>query len=231
MNQNQKVNARLKNLIMIAIFSAIAFLIMVLFKIAIVPAAPYLKYDPKDVVIAMGGFIFGPLAAFCMSVVVSFLEMVTVSESGPIGLIMNSISSCALTCTAAVIYKKKRTIAGAVTGLISGVIITTGVMLLWNYVITPIYMSVPREIVAKLLIPVFLPFNLIKGSLNAGITMLVYKHLSKALKKLNLIPQSTSDITTTGIRASRKINISVLLASCFVIITCVMIILVLNNII
>jgi riboflavin transporter FmnP len=49
------------------------------------------------------------------------------------------------------------------------------VMLLWNYFIAPIYMGYPREAVVELLIPVFLPFNLIKGGLNAAVTLLLYK--------------------------------------------------------
>ena len=55
------------------------------------------------------------------------------------------------------------------------------VMLLWNYLIAPIYMGYPREAVVELLIPAFLPFNLIKGGLNAAITMIIYKPVVKAL--------------------------------------------------
>lgn len=221
---NQAKHERLKNFITIAILSAIAFGVMVVARISIVASAPFLKYDPKDVIIVIGGFLFGPLAAFLMSILVAFLELVTVSTSGPIGFVMNSISSCALTCTAAFIYKKRHSIAGAVAGLASGVIFMTIVMILWNYLITPIYMSTPREVIATMLIPIFLPFNLLKGVLNAGITMLIYKPLTIALRKQNLIPQTNSN--TTANSSSRKINIGVLLASCFVIITCIMIILV-----
>ena len=219
---------RLKNLITIAILSALAFLVMVLVKISVVPAAPFLRYDPKDVVIVIGGFLFGPLAALSMSIIVALMEMLTVSTSGFIGFFMNSISSAAFTCTAAFIYKKKRTIAGAIIGLASGVIMSTAVMILWNYLITPIFMSTPREVIATLLIPVFLPFNLIKGTLNAGIAMLVYKPLSKALRKLNIMPKSESNTKTAS---SRKLNIGVLAVSCFIIITCVMIVLVINKVI
>lgn len=61
------------------------------------------------------------------------------------------------------------------------------VMLFWNYLITPIYMGYPREAVVELLIPVFLPFNLIKGGLNAAITMILYKPIVKALRRAHLI--------------------------------------------
>ena len=48
-------------------------------------------------------------------------------------------------------------------------------------------MNVPREILAKLLIPAFLPFNLIKGVLNAILAFFLYKPLVKALRKANLL--------------------------------------------
>ena len=87
----------------------------------------------------------------------------------------------------AIIYKKNRTLAGAVTGLIIGALGSTAIMLLWNYLITPLYMGVPRSEVAKLLIPALLPFNLLKTGLNAAFTMLLYKPIINALKKANLI--------------------------------------------
>ena len=61
-------------------------------------------------------------------------------------------------------------------------------MLLWNYLIAPIYMGLPREELAKLLLPVFLPFNLIKGGINAAITFLVHKPVISALKRSHLLP-------------------------------------------
>ena len=53
------------------------------------------------------------------------------------------------------------------------------VMLFWNYLITPVYMGCSREEIAKLLLPVFLPFNLLKGGLNGAITLLLYRPVVK----------------------------------------------------
>ena len=61
------------------------------------------------------------------------------------------------------------------------------VMLLWNYLITPIYMGYPREAVVELLIPAFLPFNLIKGGLNVAMTMILYKPVITALRHAHLM--------------------------------------------
>ena len=161
------MNNRIKKITMIAMLTALAYVAMLLIKI---PVVLFLNYEPKDTVIVIGGFIFGPVTSFIISFVVSLIEMITVSSTGYIGAIMNLISTCAFACTAAYIYKKKHDMKGAVIGLIAGTLTMVGVMLLWNYLITPLYMKTSRADVAAMLIPVFLPFNLIKGSVNTALT-------------------------------------------------------------
>ncbi len=151
-----------------------------------IPIVLFLKYDPKDIVIALGGFIGGPSTSFTIAVIVSFAEMLTISENGILGLIMNVISSCSFACTAAFIYKKKHTPSGAAAGVLCGWGCMVPVMLLWNYFIAPIYMGYPREAVAELLLPAFLPFNLIKGGLNAAFVMLLYKPVFMVLRRFYL---------------------------------------------
>ena len=73
-----------------------------------------------------------------------------------IGCLMNILSSCSFACTAAFVYKKRRTVTGAVAGLACGTVIMAVVMLLWNWLITPLYMGVSREQVEGMLIPMFL---------------------------------------------------------------------------
>ena len=143
----------------------------------------FLKYDPSDVIVTLGGFIWGPMTSCIVSVIVATLEMITVSDTGILGCIMNIVQTLSFACTASVIYKKKHTLSGAVIGLASGWLITVIVMLLWNYLVTPLYMGYPREAVVELLLPAFLPFNLLKGGLNASITFLLYKPIVTALRK------------------------------------------------
>lgn len=205
-----------------AMLCALAYIVMVIGR---VPIVLFLKYDPKDVIITIGGFIFGPMTSLMMSLVVSFVEFFTVSDTGIFGFIMNVISSCAFACTAAVIYKKKHTISGAVIGLITGALTATGVMLLWNYFIMPYYMGQPREAIEKLILPALLPFNLLKGGLNATITMLLYKPAVKALRKAHLIPESAGQDVKAG-----KLNLGVMLISAFALATCIFFVLVLKGV-
>ena len=221
------VKSRTRKLVILAMLSAIAYAVMYFGRIALLPAAPFLKYDPKDVIIAIGGFLYGPLAALAMSIVVSFAEMVTVSESGIIGCIMNIISTVSFTCTAAFIYKKFRTLTGAAIGLAVGVALCTTVMLLWNYLLVPIYTPyISRETVTGMLVPIFLPFNLLKGGLNAAVAMLLYKPVRIALDKARLVPIKAD----TGVKTA-KLNVGVILVSAFIVATCVLIILALQGVI
>ncbi len=215
------MNVKSKKLTMIGMLCAVAYIVMVVGRF---PVVLFLKYDPKDVVITIGGFIFGPMTSFLISLIVSLIEMVTVSETGPIGCIMNILSTCCFACTAAFIYKKQHTMKGAITGLVAGCLLTTAVMLLWNYLITPIYMGYPREAVAELLLPAFLPFNLLKGGLNTVITLLIYKPIVTALRKAGFLE------TTSPQGAVRQRRTGIMLVCAVLLITLIFLMLVLRGI-
>ena len=173
-----------KQMVMLALLASIAYLMVSLIRI---PVVMFLKYEPKDVIITIGGFLFGPMASFVVSLLVSLIEMVTISETGPIGALMNLLSTCCFACTASYIYKKNRTMVGAILALVIGSVFMTAAMLLWNWLITPLYMGYPREVVAAMLVPVFLPFNLLKAGLNTAFVLFLYKPLVTALRKTGLV--------------------------------------------
>lgn len=152
-----------------------------------VPVVLFLKYDPKDIVIALGGFVFGPFAAFAVALAASLAEMITVSENGLLGLVMNVLSSCAFACTAAFIYRNRPTPRSALFGLLCGWACMVITMMGWNYFIAPIYMGCSRRDVAALLLPAFLPFNLLKGGLNTAATLLLYRPVIKALRSSGMM--------------------------------------------
>ena len=188
-----------KEMVLIAMLAAIAYVIVALVRI---PVVLFLKYEPKDVIITIGGFLLGPLAAFVTSLVVSLVEMVSISDTGPIGALMNLLSTCSFACTAALFYKKRHTLSGAILGLVLGSVVMVLAMLLWNWLITPLYMGVDRSAVEGMLIPMFLPFNLLKAGLNSALVLVLYKPLVTALRKANLAPskvQSSGSGNKTGV--------------------------------
>lgn len=173
-----------KKLAIMGMLSAMAYILTVFIRIPLLPQAPFLNYDVKDVIIAIGGFLYGPLSAFILSVTVSLLELVSVSDTGLIGFVMNVVSTCAFVLPAAIIYKRNKTIKTAILGLVSGVVCMCIVMVAWNYFLTPLYMGTPRPVVAAMLPTVFLPFNLIKGILNAMLIFVLYKPIVRVLRNI-----------------------------------------------
>lgn len=198
-----------------AMLCAVAYVAMLVGKI--VPnVAGFLSYDPKDVVVVIGGFIYGPVTALIISVIVSFVEMISVSATGFYGLIMNVFSTCAFAMPAAFAYKKLRSMKGAIVGLAAGIVAMAAAMVLWNWIITPLYMGMPRAAVAAMLPTVFLPFNLVKGGINAAITLLLYKPIVTALRMAGLLEMP-------AVEQKAHFNLAVTIAAIAVLVVCVVV--------
>lgn len=181
-------SASTHRIVVTAMLCAVSFIATLIGQI-VPPVAGFLSYDPKDAIVVIAGFIYGPMTSVIISVVESVVEMLTMSSTGIYGCIMNIISTCAYAVPAALLYKKLRSMKGAIVGLVLGMVAMTTMMLLWNYIITPFYMGVERSVVVGMLPTVFLPFNLIKSGINAGLTLVLYKPLVSALRRANLVPQ------------------------------------------
>ena len=198
-----------KKMVLLAMMAALSYVMMFFIRI---PVVMFLKYEPKDVIITIAGFLFGPLSSFIISFIVSLVEMVTVSDTGPIGALMNLLSTCCFACTASFIYKKNRTLTSAIVSLGIGCVTMVSAMLLWNWLITPIYLGYDREVVAGMLVPVFLPFNLLKGGLNTAFVLFLYKPLVTALRKTGLI-ETREQVPGNGKTGTLLLGL-VLLATC-----------------
>ena len=212
-----------KTIVSLAMLTGIAYIVMLLSKM--MPSVMFLDFDFKDVIICIGGFTFGPFAAAIISILVAFIEMITISTTGPIGFVMNALATCAFCCTASFLYKKMHSKMGAVIGLACGVICLVAVMLLWNYLITPLYMTgFSRADVAALLPTLFLPFSLAKGGMNMAATLLLYPPVVGALRRSGVVPPSQS-------RQGKKFSAGFLLFSLALLATFVVFALVLAGVI
>ena len=144
-----------------AMFAALAFVLSL--ATAGIRVA-FLTIDIKDAILAIGAFIYGPLASLPLCIVTAFLSsVITGFETGFWGLAMDFLSSFIFVITAATVYKYKRTMTGAVIGLFAAVLVYTVMMVPLNLLITPIYTKQPVEAVAGLLTPLLLPFNFAKS--------------------------------------------------------------------
>ena len=177
---DQKTKIRM--LTSMAMLSAVAVVLVAIIHFPLFPAAPFLEYDPADIMIWIGTFAYGPLAGLIMTVVVSVIQGVTVSaQSGIIGIIMHILATGSFVLLAGNLYKRNKSKSGAIWALIWGSLLMIAVMVLWNIIFTPIYMGVDRAVVIDLLIPAIIPFNVVKAGINSVITFFVYKRVSKFL--------------------------------------------------
>lgn len=189
MRSTDKSNA-LKISVAAAIFCALAYASEYVFHVKVM----FLTFDIKDSIIAVAAMIFGPVYAVMMGFAVALLELITMSDTGPYGFVMNVLSTVSFTVVASFIYRKIRTLYGAVLGFVTGAVAMTAIMMLANLFITPYYMTAkgtPTSMadIAAMIPKVLLPFNLLKAIFNASIAMLLYKHVVNALRRARILPR------------------------------------------
>jgi riboflavin transporter FmnP len=142
------------------------------------------EYDPGDVPVLIGGFLFGPLAGLAITAVAAVIQGLTVSASSGIwGIVMHIVSTGTFVVVASLIYHRQKTIKGALMGLICGALATVLIMIPANLIVSPIWYQMPRQAVAEMLLPVIVPFNAIKVVINGLVTFFIYKPISKLVKK------------------------------------------------
>lgn len=166
----------------LAMMVAISCVLVLLIRIPF-PPAPFLVYDPADVPIYITTFAFGPAAGLIVTIVISFIQAFVLGGDAVYGFIMHVFATGMFAVVAGMIYKHKKSKKEAIIALVAGVLVATAVMCLMNYIVTPYYMGAPREAVVAMLVPVIIPFNLLKAGLNAVITFFVYKRISGFLHK------------------------------------------------
>ncbi len=203
----------IKKMSMLAMFIALGYICLFIFRFKV----SFLTLEFKDVFITMSGFVYGPVAAAVVALTETLLELVTLSDTGFWGALMNFAGSCAFAVAASLIYKFNKSYKSAVIGLVAAVFSMTAVMLVMNLIITPIYTHTDAKTVAGMIPKLLLPFNLIKGALNASIAFILYKPFSQALKAIGLLPKSDK------FTVNRKSVIGMLVALAVIVASVVMI--------
>lgn len=163
-----------------------------------IPFIPsFIKLDFSDLPELIGAFAYGPVAGILIALVKNIIHL-AVSQSGYIGELSNFILGAVFAAVAGLIYKKHKTMKGALVGGIVGAVCMALVSFPSNlYIVYPFYYNfMPKEIVLQAyqaIVPsmksieqsllVFnMPFTFIKGLLCIVISMLIYKPLSPILK-------------------------------------------------
>ncbi len=189
--------SKIKKLTALAVLAALAYAVHFIH----IPVM-FLNLDFKDVIMTVGGMYFGPLSGLALAVLVPALEFFS-SSTGVYGLIMNLCSSITFVCVASIIYRYKKTMAGAIVALLASVFAVTAVMVSANLLVTPYYMGVSVAEVGALIPKLLLPFNAVKAVLNASLVLCVYKPITRILKRTGFGRPSAAP-TTQEVPSARR---------------------------
>lgn len=190
---------RIHYVVKIAILSALAAIIM-LFEFPLPFAPGFYKLDLSEVVILMGGFAMGPIAAVIIELLKNLINiLLNGTATAFVGEFANFLIGCALVVPASIIYKYKKSFKGAIISLVIGTLTLALVGSLTNYfVLIPAYsefyhMELDKIVSAgtsvnplvsdlkTLIVFAVAPFNLVKGLLCSLLNLLLYKRVSKLL--------------------------------------------------
>ena len=93
-----------KKITVTALFCALAFLMTFIFRFKV----GFLTFDMKDAIISVISLLYGPIYGVASAGVVAVLELLSVSDTGLYGLIMNFLSSATFALACGSVYKYKR---------------------------------------------------------------------------------------------------------------------------
>jgi ECF transporter S component (folate family) len=178
-NRERKINSRqtrwsARQLATMALFVALG-IILSFIEFPLLPGTDFLKFDASSVTAMTIGFSFGPAAGCLVGVLVAWIHGLF---SGNLwGALMNSVVVLAFVLPAAVAYKRNGGTASTVVGLVISCICMVAVAIIMNLVITPIYMGVPVEAVMAMILPILLPFNILKAVINAVLSFVLLRSL------------------------------------------------------
>ena len=195
---------KIRRLTMAAMMGAIAFVLM-FFSFSVPVLSPFAEFDFSALPELIGGFILGPVGAVEIIVIKLALKLVFKGSSSLMtGELSNLLLSLAYVLPAVIYYRRHRDKKGAVIGIILGSVISVLVSIITNvFIIIPAFMYLYGMDWAAIIdicanvnpwiesIPTFVafsvvPVNVISRVVTSLITVLLYKHISKPLKKLIL---------------------------------------------
>ena len=180
---NSNVNSRTLKLAKMALMVAVA-VICSFIHFPILPAAPFLEFEVSDIPILIAGFVFGPIPGLVIGVVSILLhDLMLGPSSGPYGMIMHMIAVAVFVLVSSAIYTKFKTRKWGLLSLIIGGLCMAAVMIPANLIVTPLFMGVPLPVVQAMILPILLPFNLLKMVINTVVVFFLYKRLSPFLHK------------------------------------------------
>lgn len=167
-----------RQLVTMALFVAIGAILSFI-EFPLIPGTDFLKYDASAVPAMIMAFAYGPASGCLVGVLTAAIH----SFDGNVwGGVMNAVIVMAYVLPASLFYRHRKTTASIIIGLIISCVTMIIAAILMNLLVTPIYAGIPVEAVISLIIPILLPFNILKALINSVISFLAQKSLASFLK-------------------------------------------------
>lgn len=167
-----------RQLVTMALMTAIGVLLSFI-EIPLLPGVGFLKFDASNMPAMVAGFAYGPGGGMAVGILTAILHGLLMADFS--GAIMNIIVVTFYVLPAALIYKYLHTFVGAIIALVVATLLATVGAVLGNLIITPSWLGVPLDAVIAMIVPILIPFNLIKGFLNSILTLIIYKSISNLI--------------------------------------------------
>lgn len=167
-----------RQLVTMALMCAIAALLSFI-QIPLIPGVTFLTYDPSLMPAMVCGFAFGPGAGMAVGIIAAVIHGLILGEW--VGSLMNIVVVFCFVWPAAAIYCRNRTFKRGVIGLVVAVLLATVGSIVANLTIGVVFWYGSVDAILPLLLPAVLPFNLLKGAINAVLTLIVYKAISNLI--------------------------------------------------
>lgn len=147
-------------LVLIGMLAGAAFILMATVQVPVLPAAPYLRYDPSDVVALLMAFVAGPVPGVAVVALKDVLYLLFRARSifGPLA---NLLAVATFVGVAGWVYHRRPNpswpwlVASCAAGALARIL----VMIPGNFVILNLQFGLAPARVAALLWPVIIPFN------------------------------------------------------------------------
>lgn len=179
---NNRKLLSVKNMTKMSVLAVLAFITM-MFNFPIVALFPaFLKIDFADVFPMLGAFAMGPVAGIIIQLIKNILHL-TRTTTGGIGELSNFIVGSTMVVSAALVYNRKRNLKYAIIGSIVGIFAMTAMAFISNYFLVLGLWNVPKEARIPMLLNGIIQFNLVKASLVAFVTFILYKRVSPILHR------------------------------------------------
>ena len=190
------MNKNVKKITVIAMLSAIAFILM-FFELSLKFVPSFLKFDISDLPELIATFIFGPVSGVIVCFIKNLLHL-TVTHTGGVGELSNFLLGAVLCIVSGLIYRSKKTKKTAIVAMLVGSLAMGALSFVTNlWIVYPFYYNImaketilamyqailPQIKSIEMSLLVFnLPFTAVKGIVCSMITFFVYKRLKNILR-------------------------------------------------